>query len=212
MKKKWKQHTRSIGSYKVCQAIHNSGSWRRRKKNKTKNIFEEIMTEHFPNLKQETDNQVQEHRGSQTRWTQTDPHWDVKVKLLSHVRLSATPRTTQSVEFSRPEYRNEQPFPSPGDLPDPGIESGSPALQVDSLPAESQGKPKNTGVGSLPLLQWIVPTQESNQGLLRCRQILYQLSYQDALKYSIVKMERVKERILKAAREKQRVIYKGTPQ
>ena len=47
----------------------------------------------------------------------------------------------------------------------------------DSLPAESQGKPKNTGVGSLSLLQGIFPTQESNQGLLHCRWILYQLSF-----------------------------------
>ena len=54
----------------------------------------------------------------------------------------------------------------------------SPALQVDSLPAEPQGKPKNTRVGSLGLLQWIFPTQESNQGHLHSRWILYQLSYQ----------------------------------
>ena len=39
-----------------------------------------------------------------------------------------------------------QPFPSPGDLPNPGIEPRSPALWADSLPAEPQGKPKNTGV------------------------------------------------------------------
>ena len=45
----------------------------------------------------------------------------------------------------------------------------SPALQADSLPAEPQGKPKNTGVGSLSLLQRIFPTQELNQGLLHCR-------------------------------------------
>ena len=55
----------------------------------------------------------------------------------------------------------------------------SPTLQVDSLPAEPQGKPKNTGVGSLSLLQGIFPTQELNQGLLHCRWILYQLSYQE---------------------------------
>ena len=54
----------------------------------------------------------------------------------------------------------------------------SPALQSDSLPAEPQGKPKNTGVGSLFFLQWIFLAQESNQGLLNCWQILYQLSYQ----------------------------------
>ena len=53
-------------------------------------------------------------------------------------------------------------------------------MQADSLPAEPQGKPKNTGVGSLPLLQEIFLTQESNRGLLHCRRILYQLSYQGA--------------------------------
>ena len=84
----------------------------------------------------------------------------------------------QSMEFSRPEYWSEQPFPSPGDLPNPGIKRRSLALQVDSLPAEPQGKPKNTGVGRLSLLQWIFLTQESNWGLLHCRQILYQLSSQ----------------------------------
>ena len=68
-------------------------------------------------------------------------------------------------------------MPSSGDLPNPGIEPMSPALQVDSLPPEPPGKPKNTAVGSLKLLQGIFPTQESNQGLLHCRMILYQLSY-----------------------------------
>ena len=68
------------------------------------------------------------------------------------------------------------PFPSPGDLPSPGIKPRSPALQVDSSPAEPPEKPKNTGVGSLSLLQRIFSTQESNRGLLICRWILYQLS------------------------------------
>ena len=44
------------------------------------------------------------------------------------------------------------------------IEPRSTALQADSLPVEPQGKPKNTGVGSLSFLQWIFLTQESNQG------------------------------------------------
>ena len=51
-------------------------------------------------------------------------------------------------------------------------------MQADSLPAEPQGKPKNTGVGSRSLLQWIFLTQESNWGLPRCRHNLYQLNYQ----------------------------------
>ena len=54
----------------------------------------------------------------------------------------------------------------------------SPALQADFLPSEPQGKPKNTGVGSLSLLQQIFLTQESNWALLHCRRIRYQLSYQ----------------------------------
>ena len=57
----------------------------------------------------------------------------------------------------------------------------SPALQADSLLAEPQGKPKDTGVGSLSLLQKISPTQELNQSLLQCRQILYQLTYHGSL-------------------------------
>ena len=65
-----------------------------------------------------------------------------------------------------------------GNLPNPGTEPRSSALQADSLPFEPPGKPKDTGVGSHSLLQGIFPTQELNQGLLNCRWILYQLSYQ----------------------------------
>ena len=81
------------------------------------------------------------------------------------------------MEFSRPEYWSGKPFPSPGDLPNSGIKPKSPTLQVDSLPTEPPGKPKNTGVGSLSLLQRNFPMQELNRGLQHCKQILYQLSY-----------------------------------
>ena len=53
--------------------------------------------------------------------------------------------------------------------------------EADSLLSEPLGKTQNTGVGSLSLLQWIFLTQKSSQGLLHCRQILYQLSYQLSL-------------------------------
>ena len=46
-----------------------------------------------------------------------------------------------SMELARLEYWNGLPFPSPGDIPDPGIKPGSPALQEDSLPTEPPGKP-----------------------------------------------------------------------
>ena len=62
-------------------------------------------------------------------------------KSFSRVRLFATPWTVQSLEFSRLEYWSGRPFPSPGDLPNPGIEPRSPALQADSLSTEPRGKP-----------------------------------------------------------------------
>jgi len=57
-------------------------------------------------------------------------------------------------------------------------EPRSSTLQGASLPSEPPGKPKITKVGSLSLLQGVFLTQESNCGLLHCRQILYHLSYQ----------------------------------
>ena len=65
----------------------------------------------------------------------------MKVKSLSRVRLFATPWTvayqpSPSMGFSRQEYWSGLPFPSPGDLPDPGIEPGSPALEADALTSE----------------------------------------------------------------------------
>ena len=104
-------------------------------------------------------------------------------QLLSPVRLFATLWTAArqapvSMGFSRREHWSGLPCPPPGDLPNPGIEPRSPALQVDSLLSEPTAKPKNTGMCSLSLLQGIFPTQESNWGLLHCKQILYQLSHQ----------------------------------
>ena len=60
----------------------------------------------------------------------------------------------------------------------PRTEPRSSTLQEDALPSELPGKPKNTGVGRLSLLQWILLTQELNWSLLQCRQIIYPLSYQ----------------------------------
>ena len=108
-------------------------------------------------------------------------HVQVKVEVTR-----SCPTLCDPMEFSRPEDCSGRPFSSPGDLPTPGIEPRSPALQTDSLPAEPQGKPKNTGVGSLSLLQQIFPTQESNQGPLHCRQILHCLSYQRSISSSYV--------------------------
>ena len=64
-----------------------------------------------------------------------------EVKLLSRVRLFATPWTTQSTEFSRPEYWRGLPCPGPAGLPNPGIKPRSRELQASSQPAEPPGKP-----------------------------------------------------------------------
>ena len=68
------------------------------------------------------------------------------MKSLSHVRLFVTPWTVAhqappSMGFSRQEYWSGVRFPSPGDLPDPGIKPRSPALQADALTSEPPGKP-----------------------------------------------------------------------
>ena len=60
----------------------------------------------------------------------------VKAKVIQ-----SCPSLCDAMEFSRPEYWSGQLFPSPGDLPNPGIEPRFPALQAGSLPAEPQGKP-----------------------------------------------------------------------
>ena len=65
----------------------------------------------------------------------------MKVKSLSRVQLFATPWTVAyqalpSMGFSRQEYWSRLPFPSPGDLPDPGIKPGSLSLQADALTSE----------------------------------------------------------------------------
>jgi len=67
------------------------------------------------------------------------------VKSLSRVLFFATPWTvahqaSPSMEFSRQQYWSGLPFPSPGDLPNPGIEPRSPALQADALTSETPGK------------------------------------------------------------------------
>ena len=98
-------------------------------------------------------------------------NWTIKkvMKVAQSCPTLCNPMDCTGHGFSRPEYWSGSLFPSPGDLLSPGIKHRSRALLVESLPAESQGKPKYTGVGRLSLLQWIFLTQQSNWGLLHCR-------------------------------------------
>ena len=74
--------------------------------------------------------------------------------------------------FSRKEYWSGLPFPSPGDLPNPGIKPRSPTLQADSLSVEPQKSPRILEWVAFPFSRGSAPTQESNRGLLHCRRIL----------------------------------------
>ena len=115
------------------------------------------------------------------------PHgtWKVKVKVAqSCLTLQLHDYTVHGILQARILEWVAFPF-SRG-----SFEPRSPTLQVDSLPAELQGKPKSTGVGSLSLLQQIFATQELNWGLLHCRRILYQLSYQGTCHMEQPKIEK----------------------
>ena len=82
-----------------------------------------------------------------------------KWKSLSCVWLFAAHGLyIQSMEFSRKEYWSGWPFPSPGDLPNPGIEPRSPTMQVDSLPFEPPRKPKETQISPKTLEPKITDT------------------------------------------------------
>ena len=90
---------------------------------------------------------------------------------LSHVWLFGTPRTVAcqaplSMDFSRQEYWSGLPFPSPGGLPNPGIDLGFPTLQADSLPSELPGRPITT-------LNIPKSIQLNIKGYLSCFQLCY---------------------------------------
>ena len=79
------------------------------------------------------------------------------MKSLSRVRLFENPWTVAhqaplSMGFTRQDYWSGLPFPSPGDLPDPGIKPRSPALQADALPSEPPGKPKEMALIGFTLI------------------------------------------------------------
>ena len=102
-------------------------------------------------------------------------HW--KWKSLSCVRLSATPWTIYTLHgILQARILEWVTIPSSRGSSQPRDQTQVSHIAT-SLPAKPQGKPKNTGVGNLSLLQWIFLVQESNQGFLHCRWILYQLSH-----------------------------------
>ena len=102
----------------------------------------------------------------------------MKVKSLSRVRLFVTPWTVPtrllSMGFSRQGYWSGLRFPSPGDVPDPGIELRSPALRADALPSEPPGKPREREREREPSVEpkappaGRAPARSAGPGVLAC--------------------------------------------
>ena len=99
--------------------------------------------------------------------------------------------------FSRQEYWNRLPCPSPGDLPNPGIEPRSPTLQADSLPSEPPEKFKNTRVGNLSLLWGTSPPRnQTTEVSCIAGRYFYQLSYQESPIHSDPPRNKINEFVL----------------
>ena len=77
-------------------------------------------------------------------WATRESESEVAVVSDSVTPWTVAYQAPQSIEFSRQEYWSGLPFPSSGDLPDPGIEPRSPTLRADTLPSEPSGKPYNS--------------------------------------------------------------------
>ena len=83
---------------------------------------------------------------------------DAQLSLTLATLWTVAHQAPLSIEFSRKEYYSRLPFPSPRDLPNPGIKPRSSALQADSLPSEPPGKPPLcTGVYKSPAVKAAVP-------------------------------------------------------
>ena len=115
--------------------------------------------------------EIQGTSTSRIHWMMKFFQVKVKTKSLSRVRLFATPWTVAhqappSMGFSRQEYWSGLPFPSPGDLPDPGIKPRSPTLQADALTSEPPGKPTFCNKKGLLLLEKASQIYRSNNTFL----------------------------------------------
>ena len=115
-------------------------------------------------------------KGTSRIQTQAVWFWNVNVKSLSCVRLFVTPwavayQAPLSMGFSRQQYWSGSPFPSPRDLPNPGIEPGFPALQTDALPSKSPGNslPNITIMLSCP--PRLIPVQTQTSKVFLCKYI-----------------------------------------
>ena len=127
-------------------------------------------------------------RGGWDEWRECMGAYSLCCAVLSRSVVSdsvtswtAAHQAPLSTGFSRQEYWSGLPYLSPGDLSNPGIEPRFPTLQADSLLSEPPESPR--------ILEWVAfpfsrehPDPGIKQGLLHCRQILYQLSYQGSPK------------------------------
>ena len=118
----------------------------------------------------------------------------VKLKSLSHVQLFGTPWTVAyqappSMRFSRQEHWSGLPLPSPGDLPNPGIESGSPIVQADALPSKPPGKSE--------YIMWNAGLDEAHAGSKTAGRNINNLRYADDTTLMAESKEKLKSLLMK---------------
>ena len=131
------------------------------KERSTNNVFRKLFSE----------NKIKEVSSKQVKMKATQ----LCLTLQLH-ELQPTSSSIHEILQARILKQVAIPF-SQGIFPTQGSNPGFPHCRNIFLPSEPPGKPRNTGVGSLSLLQGIFQIQELNQGLLHYRQILYQLRY-----------------------------------
>ena len=107
--------------------------------------------------------------------------------LVARSCLTLTPQTVAyqvplSMEFSRQEYWSRLPFPSAGDLPDPGIEPGSPALQANSVLSEPPGKQTLTGISN----KFEIRNMRESKGIIKMQDMESLLSMRQKLAQSLL--------------------------
>ena len=126
-------------------------------------------------------------RDGHTKWSNSDREWQIpydftyvgsEVKFAQWCPTLCNPMDYTVHGILQARTLEWVAFPFSRGSSQPRDKTQVPHITGRSLPAEPQGKPENTGVGSLSLLQRIVPTQELNRGSPDCRQVLYQLSSQ----------------------------------
>ena len=135
---------------------------------------------------------------------QSEVKWSRSVVSDSATPWAVAYQAAQSMEFFRQEYWSGLPFPSPGDLPDPGNEPGSPTLQADALPSKPQGKPYMQSISCM----WNAGLDEAQAGIKIAGRNTSNLRYADDTTLMAESEEELKSLLMKVKEESEKVSLK----